>query len=339
MERTSEGSFGNVMIKNGFAHKTFKNTVCETFFREICYPRMISWAERPVNIVYQTNPVIIYRDVGKRILNANVKDKDDAVWQLIRKVSWLHQMGVMHGDLMAQNIMYLDGDVQIIDWGFASMTNIRTCFEHYAAEYRAPDITDDHIPADDIWAVGCVAAKLLYQNSDEVIKDRGTNLTDMWAPILQGMFAPKSVRKFPEMSFPSSWTFTPVPQITLAPCIGTIRAATLQAASVHDKLDHAGPTCSLTINLINMAFARGITDNLLGVGCYIIASMLVDNYPWADYLGDTDTYGFKNHIQEIINVVYKISAALGVDMLYGPIDTQTPGCQQWREYLDPKIEN
>jgi serine/threonine protein kinase len=190
-----EGTYGKVYICNDKVIKKSKNDLCETFIREIYYTSVIPYAIKPLSVLLAKRIRIVYPYGGaSAIVAANalpVRERISMLFQLLCKIKWLHDNGIVHNDLMSGNILY-DTETRtthIIDWGLTNYVSLGSRFEIYSEYFKAPElcsvntntklvhhknykhVTDPtHTYQTDIWAIGCIAILMLANNANLACK-------------------------------------------------------------------------------------------------------------------------------------------------------------------------
>jgi casein kinase II subunit alpha len=81
-----------------------------------------------------------------------------------------HALGIIHRDIKPENLLFIEGNLKIIDWGLAEIVqpgkrmNTRVC----SLNYKSPEILLGNNFYDqglDIWSAGCILASLLFKKN------------------------------------------------------------------------------------------------------------------------------------------------------------------------------
>lgn len=187
----NEGTYGKVYISDDRVVKKSKYDLCETFLREIYFSNVVPFAIKPLSVWIQRRINIAYPYGGENaIMTAHalpLKQKLNMVFQLLCKVKWLHQNGILHNDLMSGNLLYESGSesLHIIDWGLTNYVALGSVFEIYSCYFKAPELCrndkkDDqhkqyynscedlrHSYETDVWAIGVLVIMIFSEDPEE----------------------------------------------------------------------------------------------------------------------------------------------------------------------------
>ncbi len=101
-------------------------------------------------------------DAGKEL---SINEKLDLVQQTLQGLAYLHRRGILHRDMKPENVLVVDGQVRILDFGLAlSQREARKeDAPSGSSAYLAPELWEDGSPgiASDLYALGVMAFELL----------------------------------------------------------------------------------------------------------------------------------------------------------------------------------
>lgn len=159
---------------------------CKKYF--VCYDSHIiaydQYGNQIMTILYEYIPDVksLYDIITKKLLNTN--DKYKIIKKLCEGVQKLHELGVCHKDLKAENVLVTrDKQIRIIDFGFACKPDVamllshNTCFGECTGTptYFSPqiasmcigendyDITLNFCQKNDIWALGILCCEIITE--------------------------------------------------------------------------------------------------------------------------------------------------------------------------------
>lgn len=110
---------------------------------------------------------------------ASLATKIDWLGQLLRALAYLHRRGVIHRDIKPANVLYVDGQVKVVDFGIA----LRGSGDWGMAgtlEYMAPELMLGVAPcvASDLYSVGVLAFQLFTSRLPRQYASRMTAMLD-----------------------------------------------------------------------------------------------------------------------------------------------------------------
>lgn len=159
----TSGTYGTVVVRASDVVKTAKYNTCETFLRELYFTAIVPFAVKPISVEFNEKIRIVYPHAGTLLIDQVHRlpagERVSAVYQLLQKVHWMHEHGILHNDLMPGNILYRDGVVHIIDMGLTDHAVLCSTYPVYTEYYRAPELAralTPHTTKTDAWAVGCL---------------------------------------------------------------------------------------------------------------------------------------------------------------------------------------
>lgn len=99
-----------------------------------------------------------------KLFRHNEEKCAEILYQLLRALNYIHQKGIIHMDIKAENILYLNGEIKVIDFGLS-------CFNSYKKKlnkmigtkiYFAPEVMKHNYSYKcDIWSSGVLLFALL----------------------------------------------------------------------------------------------------------------------------------------------------------------------------------
>lgn len=97
--------------------------------------------------------------------NATFEQKIKLILQLLQALVYLHRQGVLHRDLKPDNVMVIDGDVRILDFGLSKHDQNHEELAVGTPLYLAPELFEDDeaTAASDFYAVGVLTYQLLTE--------------------------------------------------------------------------------------------------------------------------------------------------------------------------------
>jgi serine/threonine protein kinase len=214
--KINSGSFGDVykieceapkdsigIKKESFAVKVIKNSIygvrCITellillFFN---YSYLINCYQYHIDIEKCVTKILmplatcdlkskLLRQIQPRDLNSKSPRMKAVLWQIVCAVAFLHNNGIIHGDIKPSNILLYKNDIKLADFSLSSFQfdQERIYKEAYTESYRAPEIWDKkgYSYKADIWALGCTFHELIYNKKyfpDDGILQNKSNLQD-----------------------------------------------------------------------------------------------------------------------------------------------------------------
>lgn len=88
------------------------------------------------------------------------------LYRVAKGISFLHEKGLVHGDIKSRNILYYsDNDIRISDFNLTTMKKWKSNIHLCTALYRPIEIwlSKEWNEKIDVWAFGCVMYELLYK--------------------------------------------------------------------------------------------------------------------------------------------------------------------------------
>ena len=137
-----EGAHGTVkMVKVGNQYVAMKECNHVDVAREVAI-LSVTFHENIIELVgYNTNR--LYLNLCSRSLRSGLENIsiDDAVFQVVCGVKYLHSLNILHGDLKPDNILVQEGTLKITDYGVSEMGIPRAVYcRKYTNWYRPPEL-------------------------------------------------------------------------------------------------------------------------------------------------------------------------------------------------------
>jgi tetratricopeptide (TPR) repeat protein len=152
------------------------------------HPNIISVIDYGFDQDRQPYFVIEYLAGAKTILRASADQPFETqlqyLIQLLQALAYLHQRGVVHRDLKPDNILVVDGQVKVLDFGLAiSPDQVSSGGNEVSGTlaYMAPELLVNHSPskASDLYAVGVIAWQMFTGHHPFRIKSVSQLVTDI----------------------------------------------------------------------------------------------------------------------------------------------------------------
>jgi serine/threonine protein kinase len=89
------------------------------------------------------------------------------LWQIVCAIGFLHNNGIIHGDIKPSNILLYKNEVKLADFSLSSFhfkESDRILRESYTEHYRSPEIWNNlgYSYKADVWALGCTFYEIIY---------------------------------------------------------------------------------------------------------------------------------------------------------------------------------
>lgn len=95
----------------------------------------------------------------------SLHEKVDLGAQMLTALSYLHRRGILHRDLKPDNVLVINGEVRLLDFGLAIAEETRVAEDHIAGTlaYLAPELLQGGLPSveSDLYAAGLMLFELL----------------------------------------------------------------------------------------------------------------------------------------------------------------------------------
>jgi len=130
-------------------------------------------------------------------IRMNMAEYRNILFRVAQGVSYLHQKGLVHGDIKCSNILYYsETDIRITDFNLTTMKKWKSNIHLCTAIYRPFEIWMEKNWSDriDVWCFGCVMYELLYDqmlfkyqgdvtvnNTRKMVKKKYVNALIDWA--------------------------------------------------------------------------------------------------------------------------------------------------------------
>ncbi|CAD8160004.1 unnamed protein product [Paramecium pentaurelia] len=131
------------------------------------------------------NLLLEYID-GKQLNTLKGYNLKQALYQIASALNYLHARHITHRDIKIENILYSDGQVKLIDFGFSTLfsNSIKKKIYCGTPSYMAPEIVTKQYyrgPPADIWAFGIV----IYYLTQGYFPFKGSNDKELFQLIMQ----------------------------------------------------------------------------------------------------------------------------------------------------------
>lgn len=156
------------------------------------HPHIISVLDYGFDEQRQPFLIMPYLENAKNLLdsgkNLSTPEKIDLLMQLSQALAYLHRRGIIHRDLKPDNVLVVEGQVRVLDFGLAVAREVIQPEGEYLTgtlAYLAPEVLQGSAvsEASDLYAVGLMAYELLTGNYPYTMQ----TITALMLDILQKM--------------------------------------------------------------------------------------------------------------------------------------------------------